>query len=230
MKNIKFFFTLLALVFVANSCQKFDDLEADPNRSTSASPSLVLRGVLKDFYYEPWSDESQWSQYWCINYNYYGTNEYWTGSSSFRYTTLKNVLKMEEEAARINLPAVNAYSALGKFLRAYFYYDMTMRVGDVPLSEALKGADNIFPKYDTQKEVFKQILLWLDEANSDLATRIAAADNTLQGDIYYNGDLRQWQKAVNAFKLRVLVQMSKKTDADLNVGAEFSKILSDPAQ
>lgn len=230
MKNIKVFITLLALVFVANSCQKFDELEADPNRSTSASPSLVLRGVLKDFYYEPWAEESQWSQYWCINYNYYGTNEYWTGSASFRYTTLKNVLKMEEEAARINLPAVNAYSALGKFLRAYFYYDMTMRVGDVPLSEALKGADNIFPKYDTQKEVFKQILLWLDEANSDLAARIAAADNTLQGDIYYNGDLRKWQKAVNAFKLRVLVQMSKKTDADLNVGAEFSKILSDPAQ
>jgi hypothetical protein len=228
MKNKSFLLMLLAFVFVANSCQKFEDLEADPNRSTSASPSLVLRGVLKDMYSAPWSDESQWCQYWCINYNYYGTNEYWTGSAGFRYTTLKNVIKMEEEATRINLPAVNAYSALGKFLRAYFYYDMTMRVGDIPMSEALKGADNIFPKYDSQKEVFKQILVWLEEANSDFATRIAAADNTLQGDIYYNGDLRKWQKAVNAFKIRVLIQMSKKTDADLNIGGEFAKILGDP--
>ena len=230
MKNIKFLLMLLAFVFAANSCQKFEDLEADPNRSTSASPSLVLRGVLKDFYSEPWSSESQYAQYWCINYNYYGTNEYWTGPASFRYTTLKNVVKMEEEARNINLPEVNAYSAVGKFLRAHFYYNMTMRMGDIPLSEALKGADNVYPKYDTQKEVFKQILTWLDEANSDLATRIAAADNTLQGDIYYNGDLRAWQKAVNSYRLRVLVQMSKKTDADLNVAGEFAKILGDPTK
>jgi hypothetical protein len=231
MKNIKFLFMLLAFVFAANGCQKFEDLESDPNRSTSASPSLVLRGILKDVYDSPWDDESRWCQYWCINYNYYGTNEYWTGSADFRYTTLKNVLKMEEEAARINLPTVNAYSSVGKFLRAYFYYQMTMRVGDVPMSEALKGADNVFPKYDTQKEVFAQILTWLDEANSDLAARIADADNTLQGDIYYGGDLRLWQKAVNSYKLRVLIQMSNKSaDATLNIGGQFSKILSDPAK
>ena len=73
MKNIKFFFTLLALVFVANSCQKFDDLEADPNRSTSASPSLVLRGVLKDFYYVPNEELMKFSytkhielEYWIV--------------------------------------------------------------------------------------------------------------------------------------------------------------------
>jgi hypothetical protein len=231
MKNIKMMVAFLAFLFLANGCQKFDELEADPNRSTNASPSLVLRGVLKDMYYEPWSSESRWCQYWCINYNYYGTNEYWTGSAAFRYTTLKNVLKMEEEATRINLPTVNAYSALGKFLRAYFYYDMTMRVGDIPMSEALKGADNIFPKYDTQKDVLKQILVWLEEANTDLAARIAAADNTLQGDIYYGGDLRKWQKAVNVFKLRVLVQMSKKvSEADMNLSVEFSKILNEPTK
>ncbi len=231
MKNIKFLFAFIAVLLLANGCQKFEELEQDPNRSTSASPSLVLRGVLKDMYYAPWGDESQWCQYWCVNYNYYGTNEYWTGSARFRHTTLKNVLKMEEEAQNIKLPAVNAYSALGKFFRAYFYYDMTMRVGDVPMSEALKGADNIFPKYDTQKEVFVQILKWLDEANTDLATRIAVADNTLQGDIYYNGDLRKWQKAVNAFKLRVLVQLSKKQgDSSLDLGGEFNKILNDPAR
>jgi len=231
MKNIKYLLLLVVLIIGANGCQKFDDLEADPNRSTSASPSLVLRGVLKDLYYAPWNSESQWCQYYCINYNYYGTNEYWTGSASFKYTTLKNVIKMEEEAARINLPAVNAYSAVGKFLRAYFFYNMTMRVGDLPLKEALKGAENVFPAYDSQKDVFLQIQSWLEEANSDLATRIAAADNTLQGDIYYNGDLRQWQKAVNAFRLRVLVQLSKKSsDSSLDIAGSFSKILSDPTK
>jgi Starch-binding associating with outer membrane len=148
-----------------------------------------------------------------------------------RFTTLKNVVKMEEEAARIGLPTVNAYSALGKFFRAYFYYDMTMKVGDLPLSQALQGVENIAPKYDTQKEIFIQILKWLEEANTDLAARIAAADNTLQGDIYFDGDLRKWQKAVNAFKLRVLVQLSKKeADTDLDLKNQFANILNNPSK
>jgi len=232
MKYLKYIISVFLLVVVANSCQKFDDLEADPNRSTTVPPSLVLRGVLVDMYNAPWSDEQRWNQYWCSNYNYYDNNEYWTGSANLRFTTLKNVQKMEEEAARIGLPEVNAYSALGKFFRAYFYYDMTMKVGDLPLSEALLGSQNTAPAYDTQKDIFKQIIVWLDEANTQLASRISASDNTLTGDIYFNGDLRKWQKATNALKLRVLVQLSKKesTDSDLNLKQEFAKIIGDQAK
>jgi hypothetical protein len=231
MKNILYFLSIVALIATAASCAKFDDLEADPNRSTQVPPSLVLRGVLRDLYVAPWDSESQYCQYYCINYNYYGNNEYWSGAAGLRFTTLKNVIKMEEEATRIDLPAVNAYSALGKFLRAYFYYDMTMKVGDLPLKDALKGQENIAPAYDSQKEIFKQILVWLDEANTDLAARIAVADNTLQGDIYFDGDLRKWQKTVNTFKLRVLTQLSKKSgEGDLNIQQEFTKILGDPTK
>jgi hypothetical protein len=233
MKNIKYLLSLLALVAFANGCQKFDELEADPNRSTSVPPGLVLRGVLKDLYNDPWSDAQRWNQYWCSNYNYYDNNEYWAGSASLRFTTLKNVQKMEEEAAKINLPAGNAYDALGKFFRAYFYYDMAMKVGDLPLTEALQASENPAPAYDTQREIFKQILLWLDESNTLLAARIAAADQTLKGfDFYFNGDLVKWQKAVNAFKLRVLVQLSKKESeaTELNVRQEFAKIIGDPAK
>lgn len=230
MTTIKYFLLLAALAMVTFSCQKFEDLEADPNKSTAVPPSLVLRGILVDMNSEPWGDEQRWNQYWCSNYNYYDNNEYWTGSASFNYTTLKNVIKMEEEALRINLPTVNAYSALGKFFRAYFYYQMTMRVGDIPVKEALKGADNITPAYDTQKEVFVEILRLLEEANAELATRIAAADVSLEGDIYFNGDLKKWQKTVNAFKLRALIQLSKKADDnDLNVKNEFAKILGNAA-
>lgn len=228
MNNLKYIFLLVVLIVSANSCQKFDTLEADPNRSTDVPPSLVLRGILKDMYNAPWSDEQRWNQYWCSNYNYYDNNEYWGGSAGLRFTTLKNVQKMEEEAARINLPAVNAYHALGQFFRAYFYYDMTMKVGDLPLAEALQGQENIAPAYDSQKDVFKQILAWLETANSELASRIAVADQTLEGDFYFNGDLRKWQKTVNAFKLRVLVQLSKKAgDSDLQVKESFAKILGD---
>ena len=229
MKNLKYLLSLLAIVLAANSCQKFDELEADPNRSTEVPPSLILRGVLKDMYNDPWSDEQRYNQYWASNYNYYDNNEYWTGSAELSFKTLKNVQQMEQEAIRIGLPTVNAYSALGKFFRAYFYYDMTMRVGDLPLSQALQGEANVAPAYDSQKAIFKQILVWLDEANTDLSTRITALDNSVQGDFYFQGDLSKWRKTVNTFKLRVLTQLSKhENESDLNVKAEFAKILGEP--
>ncbi len=233
MKKIKFLLSLLAIVIAANGCEKFEDLEADPNRSTSVPPGLVLRGILKDLYNDPWDDLQRWNQYWCSNYNYYNNQEYnWT-STDLRFTTLKNVAKMEEEATKINLPAGNTYEGLGKFFRAYFYYDMTMRVGDLPLNEALQASENPAPAYATQREIFRQILTWLDESNTILAARAAAADQTLKGfDFYFDGDVAKWQKAVNAFKLRVLIQLSKKEAeaSELNLKQEFSKIVNNPAQ
>jgi hypothetical protein len=76
-----------------------------------------------------------------------------------------------------------------------------------------------------------QSLAWLESANSDLATLIAAGGNTLAGDIYFNGDLTKWQKVVNAFHLRLLTQLSKQAaDADVNVKAQFAAILANPAK
>ncbi len=233
MKNLKYFFALLLLVFAANACQNFEELEADQNRSTTVPPGLVLRGLLKDVYYAPWGDVSRYCQYWCSNYNYYDNNEYEWTTTGLNFTSIKNVVKMEEEATRIGLPAGNAYEAIGKFFRAYFYYDMTMKVGDVPLTDALKGAENIAPAYNTQREIFKQILTWLDESNTQLAARVAVADQTFVGfDFYFNGDLAKWQKAVNAFKIRVLVQLSKREAeaSELNVKAEFAKVAGNPTQ
>jgi hypothetical protein len=145
--------------------------------------------------------------------------------------TLKNVLKMEEEAKRSGAADINPYAALGKFFRAYFYVRMAQRVGDLPLSQALQGLDNAAPEYDSQKEIYLSILNWLEEANSDLAQLISENNRTLQGDIYLNNDLMKWRKVVNALKLRVLISLSKKeADTDLNVKAKFAAMIGDPAK
>ena len=124
---------------------------------------------------------------------------------------------MEEEAKKLGLADVNGYAALGKFFRAYFFDQMSKRVGDLPMTDALKGITNTAPKYDSQKVIYVQILKWLDDANADLATVIARGE-TVSGDFYFGGDLKKWQKVVNAYRLRVLITLSKKdTDAELGV-------------
>jgi hypothetical protein len=229
MKKIILFMMVLAVAFT--SCQKFEELEKDPNRPGNVPPSMVFTNVLYGTYYSPWSDVQRWNQFWCSNYAYYDDQEYdWT-TTSFNYEQLKNVNQMVAEAERIGLPDNNPYSAIGKFFKAYFFVDMSMRLGDVPLTDALKSLENTAPAYDTQKAVFKQALVWLEEANTDLQALINNGDNTLAGDFMLDNDLTKWQKVVNTYKLRVLINLSKKeTDTDLNIKKLFSDVVSNPAK
>jgi len=227
----KIFILLMMFVVAFSSCQKFEDLEKDPNRPGEVPPSLVFTNVLYSTYYSPWGDEMRWNQFHCSNYAYYDDQEYdWT-TTSFNYTQLKNVNQMIDEAKRVGLPDNNPYSALGKFFKAYFFVDMSMRLGDVPLTEALQSLENTKPKYDTQKEVFKQALLWLEEANTDLQSLINNNDQSLTGDFMLGNDLKKWQKVVNSYKLRILITLSKKeTDADLNIKTQFANVVNNPAK
>jgi hypothetical protein len=223
-------FSMLTL----SSCEKtFDQLEKDSNRAVQVPASLVLQTVEYNVLNDngrPFSAEMRWNQFYCSNYNYYANNEYNLGQMPNQYTTLKNVVKMEEEAKKLGLADVNGYSALGKFFRAYFFDQMSKRVGDLPMTEALKGIENTTPKYDSQKVVYTQILKWLDDANTDL-TALTAKGETITGDFYFNGDLKKWQKVVNAYRLRVLITLSKKeSDTDLGVKTKFAEMVSNPTK
>ena len=231
MKKI-FSIILMSSTLFVTSCKKdFNSLEKDPNRPTSVPPSLILNGVLTDIFEDPFSPTQRWNQFYACNYAYYGDQQYtWTGVSFGTYNTLKNVIKMEEEAAQ-SIPAPNPYTAIGKYVRAYMYYNLTMQTGDIPVSEALQSLSKVAPKYDTQKEVFKQILLWLEESNNEIAGIVNKGNYILTNDFYYNNDLNKWRKAVNSFKLRVLIQLSKKeADADLNIKQKFAETISNPTK
>jgi hypothetical protein len=228
MKKIVYTLLLLTLSFAA--CNKFEEFEKNPNKPGEVPPSLIFTNVINSMVYLPWGDEQRWNQFYCSNYAYYDDQEYdWT-TTGFNYTKLNNVKQMVSEAKRVGLPENNAYSALAKFFNAYFYVDMSMRLGDIPLTDALKGLENTTPAYNTQKAVFQQALVWLDEANSDLQKLINANDNSLSGDFMLGNDLRKWQKVVNAYKLRVLVTLSKKeSDTDLNIRQSFANMMGNPS-
>lgn len=225
-----YFLALLLAAAMMGGCKKeFEDLSKNKNKPESAPASLVLNGILNDLYDAPNTLYERWSQYYCINYDYYGNNRYEFGEGTLYYSTLKNVLKMEEEAKKAGAKDLNAYAALGKFFRAYFFVKMTLQMGDLPMEDALKGVSNLTPRYNTQKEIFLQSFKWLEEANNDLSTLIARKDNMLNGDFYFGNDLSKWQKVVNAYRLRILVQLSRHADdPDLNIRQQFSNIISKP--
>lgn len=220
------------------ACQKrIEEISVNPNQATSVPASLLLVRQLNDLSgglggVEPWGNVSRYNQFHCRNYQYYGDNFYsFTGGPFGVYNgNLKNIERMEAEAIKAGASAVNPYSAIAKFLKAYYYYNLTSLMGDVPMTDAIKGLDGQFsPKYDDQKTIFLQVIKWLDEANDDFAALINSNDLTLNNasDIFYNGKLDKWRKLVNTFKLRVLISLSKKSaDADLKIGTRFTEVMA----
>lgn len=226
-----FSFLGLTALLLLSSCQTFEELEVNPNVPASSPANLVFNGILNSLVERPWGKETRWNQFYTINYNYYGNNEYdWTTSGTY-FDVLKNVVKMEEEAKKATGKDLNPYGALAKFFKAYYFVWMTQRLGDLPMTEALKGTENTTPKYNTQKEVYVQALKWLDESNDDLTKLIAAGDISLQGDIFLSNNLKSWQKVVNTYKLRVLISLSKKeSDGELNVKGKFAETINNPSK
>src|SRR5690606_8048201 len=139
------------------------------------------------------------------------------------YNTLRNVEKLRFEAERQDAPEY--YLGLVKFFRAYLFVQATQKVGDIPYSEALKADENILtPKYDSQRDIYIDVLKELDEAND-----LIPATGTITGDIIFGGSLLKWKKLVNTFRLRVLMSLSLKTgDSELDVINQFRMIVEDP--
>ncbi len=233
MKKLLYTTVCLALLAsIAPGCKKsFSDLNVNENKPTHVPASLLLNGVLNDLYEAPGGDYEKYSQYFLQNYDYYGNNRYDFGSGTNFYPTLKNVVKMEEEALAGGAAAVNPYGALASFFKAYFFTKMTLQMGDIPMAEAVKGAENLKPAYDQQKEIFLQAFVWLETANTELAQLITTNNITLAGDIYYGNNLAKWQKLVNTYRLRLLIELSNKAaDADLKVKQQFTDIVSNTAK
>ena len=217
---------ILILTFIGNSCSKFEDINTNPDETTQVTPELLATNLIlsmmeypsvgKDFLYK-----DMLSKY--ISYMEGSTDYQYNKFGRTNYSSLVNLTNVDKmiEAASGSVYE-GTYRALGHFIRAYTFFNLTLSVGDIPYSEALKGEEGIYnPKYDTQKEVFVGILEELEEAS-----RLFAEGRNFDGDPVYSGDIINWQRAANALTLKVLTHLWKKTsDPDLNVAAQFDAIV-----
>lgn len=231
-KNGQIWLLPLLILVILSSCKKsFNDLYKNENKPLTVPAALLLNGIENSMFEAPYGDKEKWDQYFLINYDYYGNDRYDFGSGDDYFGTLENVVRMDEQASAVGLPAVNVFHAMSYFFKAYLFSKMSLEMGDIPMSAALQGISNIAPAYDPQKQVFEQCFAWLDSANTDLGTLVAAKDNTMTNDIYFGNDISKWQKTVNTFRLRLLIELSKKADdPDLNVKGQFAAIVSNPAK
>ncbi|WP_186755734.1 SusD/RagB family nutrient-binding outer membrane lipoprotein [Echinicola salinicaeni] len=216
MKNI---LVICLLLIGLSSCQNLEEMNINPNLPTETHPQLLLTKIEWDAFRAYRGTSPLYALKMLVQTDGENVNQYykWDRGSYGAYGVLRDVSKMIEEGERIGEPS---YVALGKFFRAYYFYNLTLTFGDIPYSAALKGEveQNYQPAYDSQKAVFEGILSELKEASE-----ILAANNTIiAGDIIYAGDMMSWRKLVNGFRLKVMMTLSEK-EGEVNL-SEFASI------
>ncbi|NGP90128.1 SusD/RagB family nutrient-binding outer membrane lipoprotein [Fodinibius halophilus] len=210
----------IVLIFTLSSCEDLEVVGENPNNVSETPPHLLLTEIQwNTFQVEGMSP--LFASRMIVSTSGESALQYykWNRGDFDEYGALRNVTKMIEEAERTEKPA---YKALGKFFRAYHFYQLTLRFGDIPYSEALKGeTDELYtPAYDPQKEVFTGILKELKEADELLEN-----DDILDGDIIYGGDAYKWRKLINSFRLKVLLTLSKQAGGSMNIADTFADIV-----
>ncbi|WP_437920393.1 SusD/RagB family nutrient-binding outer membrane lipoprotein [Sphingobacterium sp. LRF_L2] len=226
MKNTKTIYIVLLLITTFTgmvSCKKLSDINENPNDASTTHPRAQLPKVEWDAFTTWHGTAPLYILKMIVQTDGENANQIynWQRGSFDQYGNLRNVLKMQEEAKNINEPS---YIALAKFFRAYYFYNLTLTFGDIPYSEALQGeTTGVFtPKYDTQEDVFSGILKELEEANALLKENPAV----IEGDIIY-GSSEKWVKMINAFRLKILMTLSKKeSNTTLNVKTQFANIFA----
>lgn len=223
MKRLLTKYTLLGgLALASFGCSDFEKINTNPNAATSVTPEMLATNLILNITGVSFTTPALLAKQ--INHTEFPNAMQYNNLGRHNYeglVVLTNVEKMIASAPEG--PMKNTFTGLGKFVRAWRFYETTMRVGDIPYHEALQGEKGLIaPAYDTQKEVFLGILQELEEADQALAQ---GANFT--GDPIYNGNVTLWRKAVNTFALKVLLTLSSKEgDSDLNVKSRFASIVA----
>ncbi|GAB4053729.1 SusD/RagB family nutrient-binding outer membrane lipoprotein [Spirosoma litoris] len=222
-------YILAGLLMISSaSCSHFDELNANPDAAVNVTAPMLASKLILNITDETISSGKTFMQPFMLGktilYTEFAEDMQYNnlGRTSFEVLpVLTNVEKMLNYS--VAGATKNSYTALGHFVRAWKFFNLTMRVGDIPYSNALKGeSNNVAPTYDTQKQVFQGILSELDEAD-----KLFAQGATFEGDPVYAGDVTKWRKVVNTFELQVLLNLYKKTgDTDLKVTDRFKEIVS----
>lgn len=209
---------LLAATFSCNKFKDFGDTNVNPGATTNPIVGALLTNVqagisglaasTRDGYYAQYFSETQYS-----DASLYSLPQIeFAGTYAGALYDLQNIIIQNKS---------NNQSAVARILKAYIFWTITDRWGDVPYSEALTG--NPAPKYDSQEDIYKGIISELTAANAQFD-----GTSLITGDISsYGGDVDGWKKLANSLRMLMALRLSNKFPAAGGYAAtEFAAALS----
>jgi len=222
MKNLlKFPLIILCVLLVGSCSESLEELNIDPNNPTDVELKLLLPEILSSSTFNEGTNPNRiagiiMQQFLGLDaqqlaYNRYVLgedvmNNYWlTGLYAGPLRSCKVIIEKAEDEADPR----PIYAAIAKIVMANEYGKATSFFGDIPLTEALQGTDNLKPAYDSQESVYNAIQAMLDDAISTLNG--LGTGGYSGGDLIFDGDAASWAKAAHAMKARYFMHVSKRT-------------------
>ena len=228
----KFIYIALTLVLASaalSSCDKFLDVNKNPNYPEKVEPYTLLPTVhmrlaekvgydinlVGTFWSQYVVQCQQTNQYYTVmRYNLRNSASWFTSPWSIFYgqnlPALHEVLAAyENEAEYLNF----AFEA--KALLAYHLYLLNSLYGDVCYSKAF-GSDTYGtlefdpnPAFDAERDVYATIVAMLEELRAADATAVDAAEAIHSSEAYdpmFQGDMDNWRAFVNTLYLKLLMR------------------------
>lgn len=216
----------ITLVFVAVSCTKdFEKINIDPNKPAAVPLDYLLGQSQLSV---AGSNDLLSQKTWRVNFanagcisqqlsstdaGFYGGSFYTSASNNYSAffdnaypNAIKNLVNLID-LAKTDQKNVNVLS-MARILKVMEFARITDLYGDVPYFDAGKGYidANFNPKYDSQKDIYMDMLKELDEAGTALNS---TAYIPTKADYVYAGDITKWKKAANTLMLRLALRLQK---------------------
>ncbi|HEY0899692.1 MAG TPA: SusD/RagB family nutrient-binding outer membrane lipoprotein [Sphingobacteriaceae bacterium] len=222
---------LLGITTVFSSCDptEFEDTNVDPTSLKEAPAKTLLTYSLQRVPYLSFSslgrneaafstlDPNFYSQYLSEGpypaASWYSVRNFsWAGWYTGPLYNLETIIKYNNEGSSLASLANGSKDnqiAVARILKAYIFWNLTDRFGDLPYSEALKGNEGLQPKFDTQESIYADLFKELKEAQAQIKLNEAG----VTGDILLHGDMEGWKRFANTTRLFMALRLMKNDPA-----------------
>ncbi|AHM62204.1 hypothetical protein D770_19775 [Flammeovirgaceae bacterium 311] len=197
---MKKIYIVLIACFSVWSCDDFGDMNIDPNKPSEASDEQLIANAmisLSELSSEP---QGEFMGQYLAETQYVTASLYPVGSTSFYWLYQEPLMDLQTV---IDRSENNNRLAVAKILKAYYFWNITDRWGDVPYTEAFQGAENLTPAYDTQESIYNNLFDLLEEATAQIE------EGSISGDIIYGGDMEKWERLANTIRMLMALRLSE---------------------
>ncbi len=224
MKSFRIFIWLLvSFVLVSCSKERLDEIDTDPNNPTDVPLDLLLAPAQTHLMYSVVGGDMSlymavWSQLQTgVHAQIHSEGDRFTYTNSLvnnTYNTiyqdvLQNLNIIISKAKNPDKPRKD-YEGIALILKAYAISVATDNWGRVPYSEALRGSEIRYPKFDTQESIYNDpsigIFALLDQG---IAALNASTLSPGPFDLFYAGNKDKWIKAAYSLKARFMTRLKK---------------------
>ncbi|WEK35651.1 MAG: SusD/RagB family nutrient-binding outer membrane lipoprotein [Candidatus Pseudobacter hemicellulosilyticus] len=239
MKRFINYIVVSTLILGTSSCEKFLDVNDNPNSPTSETLPLNAK-LAAPLLSSAIQETGQLNQIGALWAGYWGTNN--EGISQFvdlktyngpairhqrdgipvwedGFNNLLYYQLLKEEALAEN---EYYYAGLSKIMQGWHFLRLVDMYNNIPFDDALQGTKNPTPRYEAGSVVYEKAINLITDGIQDMKNTIPGTEAGTD-DILFQGNKSSWIKFANTIKLRALLRQSE-VGNNAYIQAELLKI------